>query len=111
MKTEAASSKPQHRVLTLLKNQVNAFRKELSTSQIIFLIFLVPTFLLVPQVLKLVSSVVENRKLDNPAYRWPDYTDFYITLVAIPGVTLAKRIIAMAFSGYYEKNLPAKYTG
>ena len=111
MQTSEGRSKSSNRLITFVKDYAKAYRKELSTSQLIFMIFLLPIFLLVPQVLQLVSSVVENRKLDNPSYRWPDYTDFYITLAAIPCVTLAKRVVAMAFSGYYEKNLPAKYTG
>ena len=112
MQTSTASpKKPENRFLAHLKKQADAFRNELSASQIVFLVFLVPTFLWIPQVLQLVSSVVENRKLDNPSYRWPDYTDFAITLAAIPGVTLGKRVISMAFSDYYERKLPAKYTG
>ena len=83
----------------------------MSVSQVIFLIFMVPTFLWLPQVLQLVSSVVENRQLENPTYRWPHYLDFYITLVAIPCVTLIKYLVSMACHGYYEKNLPAKYEG
>ena len=76
-----------------------------------FILLSVPLLFIIKPFLGRIEAFHDELALDNPVYIAPRYADFWVTIAAVPFISMAKYILRKATYAGYQRLLPSKYTG
>lgn len=91
--------------------QLKRIRKNLTSSQIFFLLLMIPIGCLGPIIYQCCDKFNKYRNLERPDYENSQWEDFYLILVCAPLLGIIKYLIRKLSRGYFYNNLKHKYQG
>ena len=91
--------------------KVKNFLNLMDNPHFIFLMLCLPFLIVAPYCLKNVYDIVEQTKQSRPDYVGPSWSHFGLMGITLPSIFLGKYLLYLLFSGFYERNLPQKYSG
>ena len=82
-----------------------------SRMQVMFFLMFILLFPLLAAFLKEVNYIVEIRKLGNPLYSWPQYSDFWITAKTVLVLFALQSTVKFLALPFTESSISEKYQG